>query len=163
MNWHSMTYQQTAENLSTDINKGLTTSEAKKRLQKWGRNSLVQKKKQGIFVKFLMQFKDFMVLILLAAAGISFFTAFMSGDGDFIDPVMILLIVVLNAIVGTVQECRAEKAIDALKKLSSPHSRVIRNGKVENIPSDELAVGDIVTFEAGDMICADCRIVSGSS
>ena len=80
MNWHSMTYQQAAENLGTDINKGLTSSEAKKRLQKYGRNSLTQKKKHGILVKFLMQFKDFMVLILLIASGISFFTAFMSEE-----------------------------------------------------------------------------------
>ena len=163
MNWHGMSYQQIAENFGTDINKGLTFSEAKKRIEKYGRNSLIQKKRNGVIIKFLSQFKDFMVLILLIAAGISFFTAFMSGEGDFIDPIMILLIVVLNAIVGTVQECRAERAIDALKKLSSPHSRVIRNGKIENVPSDELTVGDIITFEAGDMICADCRIISSSS
>ena len=163
MNWHSMTYQQAAENLGTDINKGLTSSEAKKRLQKYGRNSLTQKKKHGILVKFLMQFKDFMVLILLIASGISFFTAFMSEDGDFIDPIMILLIVIINAAVGTIQECRAEKAIDALKKLSSPHSKVIRNGNIQNIPSDEIVAGDIISLETGDMVCADCRIINSSS
>ena len=163
MQWHSLTYRKIADTFGTDINKGLDPAQAKKLIEKYGRNSLTQKKKQSIFVKFLMQFRDFMVLILLIASGISFFTAFMSDDGDFIDPVMILLIVIVNAIVGTVQECRAEKAIDALKKLSSPHSRVIRNGNIQNIPSDEIAAGDIVSLETGDMVCADCRIISSSS
>ena len=120
MNWHTMTYQQTAERFGTDINKGLTSAQAETYLKKYGRNALTQSKKNNVIIKFLSQFKDFMVLILLIASGISFFTAFMSDDGDFIDPIMILLIVILNAVVGTVQECRAEKAIDALKKLSSP-------------------------------------------
>ena len=142
MNWHSLTYRQIADTFGTDINKGLDSEQARRSLEKYGRNSLTQKKKHGIIIKFLSQFKDFMVLILLIASGISFFTAFMSDDGDFIDPVMILLIVIINAAVGTVQECRAEKAIDSLKKLSSPHSRVIRNGNVINIPSDEIAVGE---------------------
>jgi len=163
MQWHSLTYQKIADTFGTDIKKGLDSVQVKKQLDKYGRNSLTQKKKQGIFIRFLLQFKDFMVLILLIASGISFFTAFMSDDGDFIDPVMILLIVIVNAIVGTVQECRAEKAIDALKKLSSPHSRVIRNGNIQNIPSDEMAVGDIVLLETGDMVCADCRIIDSSS
>ena len=163
MDWHSMTYQQTADKFGTDINKGLTSAQAKKYLEKYGKNVLVQTKKHGVIVKFLMQFKDFMVLILLIASGISFFTAFVSGDGDFIDPIMILLIVILNAVVGTVQECRAEKAIDSLKKLSSPHSRVIRSGNIMNIPSDEIAVGDIISLETGDMVCADCRIINSSS
>lgn len=163
MQWHSLTYQKIADTFGTDIKKGLDSVQVKKQLDKYGRNSLTQKKKQGIFIRFLLQFKDFMVLILLIASGISFFTAFMSDDGDFIDPVMILLIVIVNAIVGTVQECRAEKAIDALKKLSSPHSRVIRNGNIQNVPSDEMAVGDIVLLETGDMVCADCRIIDSSS
>ena len=163
MNWHSLTYRQIADTFGTDINKGLDSEQARRSLEKYGRNSLMQKKKHGIIIKFLSQFKDFMVLILLIASGISFFTAFMSDDGDFIDPVMILLIVIINAAVGTVQECRAEKAIDSLKKLSSPHSRVIRNGNVINIPSDEIAVGDVISLETGDMVCADCRIIESSS
>ena len=163
MNWHTMTYQQTAERFGTDINKGLTSAQAETYLKKYGRNALTKSKKNNVIIKFLSQFKDFMVLILLIASGISFFTAFMSDDGDFIDPIMILLIVILNAVVGTVQECRAEKAIDALKKLSSPHSKVMRNGIVKNIPSEEIVVGDIVLLETGDMVCADCRIIESSS
>lgn len=163
MDWHSMTYQQTAQKLDTNISRGLSSAQAEHRLAEFGKNTLSDKKKQSIPVKFISQFKDFMVLILLIASGISFFTAFASEDGDLIDPIMILVIVIVNAIVGTVQECRAEKAIDALKKLSSPHARVTRNGKLTTIPSEELAVGDIVTVEAGDLICADCRLIDSSS
>ena len=163
MDWHSMSYQEVCKNLDTDMKKGLSSAQVKNRLDKYGKNVLTQKKKQGIFIKFLYQFKDFMVLILLIASVISFVTAFVSGDGDFIDPIMILVIVILNAIVGTVQECRAEKAIDALKKLSAPHAKVLRNGKLITIPSDELVRGDIISFESGDLICADCRIIESAS
>ena len=163
MDWHNMTCQQVAQYLKTDSKNGLSSSQAKNRLEKYGKNSLVQKKKNHVIIKFLSQFKDFMVLILLIAAAVSFFTAFASEDGDFIDPIMILLIVVLNAIVGTVQECRAEKAIDALKKLSSPHSKVIRNGKLMTVPSEELVAGDIIHIETGDLIGADCRLIDSSS
>ena len=163
MDWHSMNYREICKNLDTDIKKGLSSEQVKSRLEKYGKNTLTQKKKQSVFMKFLSQFKDFMVLILLIASGISFATAFLSGDGDFIDPIMILIIVILNAIVGTVQECRAEKAIDALKKLSAPHTKVIRNGKIMTVPSDELVKGDIISFESGDLICADCRIIESTS
>ena len=163
MDWHNMSYSEVCKNLDTDIKKGLSSSQAQSRLEKYGKNALTQKKKQSIFIKFLSQFKDFMVLILLIASGISFVTAFVSGDGDFIDPIMILIIVILNAVVGTVQECRAEKAIDALKKLSAPHTKVIRNGKLITVLSDELVRGDIISFESGDLICADCRIIESSS
>ena len=163
MDWHSMNYREICKNLDTDIKKGLSSEQVNSRLEKYGKNTLTQKKKQSVFMKFLSQFKDFMVLILLIASGISFATAFLSGDGDFIDPVMILIIVILNAVVGTVQECRAEKAIDALKKLSAPHTKVIRNGRLITIPSDELVKGDIISFESGDLICADCRIIESSS
>ena len=163
MDWHNMSYSEVCKNLDTDIKKGLSSSQAQSRLDKYGKNALTQKKKQSIFIKFLSQFKDFMVLILLIASGISFVTAFVSGDGDFIDPIMILIIVILNAVVGTVQECRAEKAIDALKKLSAPHTKVIRNGKLITVLSDELVRGDIISFESGDLICADCRIIESSS
>ncbi len=163
MEWHSKSCTQVISSLKTDQKKGLTSAEAKKRLIKYGYNRLVQKKKKGIVSKFLSQFSDFMVLILLAAAAISFFTAIFDENGDFIDPVMILLIVILNAIIGTIQECRAEKAIDALKKLSAPHSKVIRNGEIKTVPSDELVPGDIIIVESGDLICADARLIDSFS
>ena len=134
MEWYHTTTRKCADLLHTDSQKGLSTQEARQRLNTYGRNVLQQKKKAGILRKFLSQFADFMVLILLAAAGISFVTAWFS-EGDFTDPIMILLIVILNAVVGTVQECRAENAIAALQKLSAPHAKVIRNGRLQTIPS----------------------------
>ena len=162
MEWHNMTCSQTISALGSDENSGLTSAEAKSRLDKYGKNVISSKKRSGIFIKFISQFSDFMVLILLAASGISFFTA-AAGDGDYTEPVMILLIVVLNAVVGTVQECRAEHAIDALKKLSAPHASVIRGGKKIRILSEELVPGDILCVEAGDLVCADARLIESTS
>ncbi|MBQ1659563.1 MAG: ATPase, partial [Clostridia bacterium] len=162
MDWHNVTYTQTASELKTDITNGLSSAEAKKRLEHYGKNLLHSSGHQSVIVKFFSQFADFMVLILLAAAGVSFFTS-LTGDGNFTEPVMILLIVILNAAVGTIQECRAEKAIDALKKLSSPHARVIRSGKQISIPSEELVPGDILCIEAGDLVCADARLADCTS
>ena len=93
-----------------------------------------------------------MVLILLAAAGVSFVTAIIEGTGDFIDPIMILLIVVINAVTGVIQENRAEKAIEALKRLSAPHAKVIRDGKEKSILSEEVVPGDILVLETGDIL-----------
>ncbi len=158
MQWHSIGWEETAGKWKTDTIKGLTSAQAAERLAQYGPNKLREKKKPGIILKFLSQFSDFMVLLLLIAAAISFGIAVFSEDGDMVDPIMILLIVILNAIIGTVQECRAEKAIDALKKLSAPHVHVIRDGKQQKIPSEELVPGDLVAFEAGDLVCADARL-----
>ena len=163
MEWYSISYEKAANELKTDINKGLSSAEALNRKKQYGENVLTQKKRQGVVSKFLSQFKDFMVLILLAAAAVSFATAFVSGDGDFIDPIMILLIVILNAVIGTVQECRAEHAIDSLKKLSAPHSRAVRNGKIVKLLSSEIVPGDIICVESGDMVCADARLCDSMS
>ena len=163
MDWHNSDVKETVKILHSDINNGLSSSAARARLEKNGKNMLTAKKKQSVFLKFLSQFSDFMVLILLAAAAVSFSVAIISGDGDFIDPVMILAIVILNAVIGTVQECRAEKAIDALKKLSAPHTRVIRDGKTISVPSEEVVAGDILIFESGDLICADARLITAVS
>lgn len=162
MEWHSITGRECAQRLGTDVKNGLSDKAAADRLAKYGKNRLDQKKKNGIIRKFLSQFADFMVLILLAAAGVSFVTACISGE-DFTDPIMILLIVVLNAVVGTVQECRAESAIDALKKLSSPHARVIRSGKAQTIPSSDVVPGDIIELNTGDLIPADARLLESTA
>ena len=163
MEWHSISGTKTAAELKTDTLHGLSTAEALNRRKKYGENVLVQKKRKGIIAKFLSQFCDFMVLILLAAAAVSFVTAFVSGDGDFVDPIMILIIVVLNAVIGTVQECRAEHAIDSLRKLSAPHSRVIRNEKTVDLPSSELVPGDIICLETGCLVGADARLCDSTS
>lgn len=163
MQWHNISAKEAVRILKTDEKQGLTNAQAAKRHERYGKNILRAKKKQSIIIKFLMQFTDFMVLILLAAAGISFAVAMVSEDGDLIDPIMILLIVIVNAIIGTVQECRAEKAIEALKKLSAPHARVLRNGKTLSVPSEDVTVGDILLVEAGDLVPADARLIDSVS
>ena len=163
MEWHSSDSMTVIKNSGSDIKKGLTRTQAQKRLEENGYNTLKKSKKTPVIIKFFMQFSDFTVIILLFAAAISFGIAIWSGSGDFIDPIMILLIVILNSVIGTVQECRAEKAIDALKKLSSPHSSVIRDGVITSVPSEELVNGDIIIFETGDLISADARLIEAVS
>lgn len=109
--------------------------------------------------QFLGQFQDLMVLILLAAAAVSFGVSWVRGDGEYVDSLIILAIVVVNAVIGTVQERRADKAIEALKKLSSPHAQVLREGKRQRVESWELVPGDIVILQAGDLVPADLRLL----
>lgn len=163
MQWHNISSEEAVRILRSDEKNGLSPSQASQRIERYGKNMLRSGKKQSVIVKFLMQFTDFMVLILLAAAGISFGVSMMSGDGDLIDPIMILLIVIVNAVIGTVQECRAEKAIEALKKLSAPHARVVRGGRTISIPSEDVTVGDILIVEAGDLVPADARLIGAVS
>ena len=125
---------------------------------------LQEKKKKTTFQRFLDQFKDVMILILLGAAVISFITAFTSGESsEFFEPVLILLIVVLNAIMGVFQESKAEKALEALQGLSAPHARVIRDGEEKIIDADQLVPGDLILLEAGDFVPADARLLHSSS
>lgn len=163
MDWHAQSSADVIKTLKTNEKNGLSSAEAKKRLEKYGKNRLHEPKKPSLFAKFIAQFSDFMVLILLAAAGVSFVTAIIEGTGDFIDPIMILLIVVINAVTGVIQENRAEKAIEALKRLSAPHAKVIRNGKEKSILSEEVVPGDILVLETGDILCCDARIISEAS
>ena len=163
MQWHTISAKEAVNELFTDEKKGLSQKEAKKRLQQYGENRLQSKKKKSIVSVFLNQFADFMIIILLIAAGISFVTAIMSGDGDFVDPIVILVIVILNAVVGTVQEQKAQKAIDALKKMSAPMATVIRDGEKIKIASSQTVMGDIIELSAGDMIPADARMIDGIS
>ncbi len=163
MEFHNKSVDEIAKHLNTDIKGGLNNNEVIHRLKLYGKNQLEHKKKKSLLIRFLAQFSDFMVIVLLVAAGVSFITSYLDGSNDFIDPIIILIIVILNAIMGLVQESKAEKAIEALKKLSSPHTRVLRNGKEYNIPSDELVVGDIMLFKSGDLICADGRLIENCS
>ncbi|SDQ40128.1 cation-translocating P-type ATPase [Carnobacterium viridans] len=137
--------------------KGLTSSEAEKRIAEYGPNELNQGKSKSIFVKFLEQFKDFMIIVLLAAALIS------AVFGDVTDAIIILVVVVLNAVLGVYQEAKAEEAIDALKKMSSPEARVKRDGNVVSLKSDQLVPGDIILLEAGDVVAADVRLIEIAS
>ncbi len=161
--YHNKTIRETAQLLETDIKSGLTPAEVKKRLEKYGRNELKEEKKKSIFVKFLEQFNDFMILILLAAAAVSFVTSLIQGDADITEPVIILAIVILNALLGVTQERRAEKSLESLKKLSSPHACVLRGGEEVNIKSSGVVPGDIVILSAGDIVPADCRLITSNS
>jgi Ca2+-transporting ATPase len=150
--------------LHINPNKGLTKAEAQNRLSKNGENKLQEAKKKTNLQRFFEQFKDIMIIILIIAAAVSFgVTLYEGGEGGFFEPILILLIVVLNAIMGVAQESKAEKALDALKDLSAPNSRVIRDGKETVIAASKLVPGDVIVLEAGDFIPADARIITSAS
>ncbi|MDU6307467.1 MAG: calcium-translocating P-type ATPase, PMCA-type [Clostridium sp.] len=154
-----MSREECIRQLKTDPKRGLTVPQVEQRSREYGQNELREGKRPGLIAKFLEQFKDFMVIILLIAAAVSFFTSLFRHDSDYIDPIIILLIVIVNAVIGVAQESRAEKAIDALKKLTSPESVVMRDGKRIKIASKEIVPGDIVFLTEGDFVPADLRIL----
>jgi len=144
--------EEVARRLKSHFENGLTAEEAKKRLKKYGYNELATKEGPTIWERFLEQFKDFLVLILIAASIVSIIV------GEVTDSIVILIIVVLNAILGVVQESKAGKALEALKKMAAPQASVIRNGKRQEIPARELVPGDVVILETGDYVPADVRL-----
>ena len=150
--------------LSTDPERGLTQAEVAARQAKYGVNKLREKKKKTNVQRFFDQFKDAMILILIAAAVVSFVIACVEQNPkEFFEPALILLIVVLNAVMGVMQESKAEKALDALKNMSAPHARVIRDGEEKIIGASELVPGDIIRLEAGDFVPADARLLHSVS
>ena len=164
MNVYSNSQEELLKELGSSAEAGLTQAEAQKRLAQYGENRLREKKKKTNGQRFLDQFKDVMILILLAAAGVSFVLAALSGEAaEFFEPFLIVLIVVLNAVMGVIQESRAEKALDALKGLSAPHARVIRDGKEQMIEAAALTPGDVILLEAGDFVPADGRLLETSA
>ena len=158
MEWQSLTREDCAKKLGTNLKSGLSSGEAEERKKKYGKNELAQPKKKSLLLRFLAQFSDFMIIILLIAAGISFVTSYLQRDNDYIDSIIILAIVVINAVIGLIQESRAEKAIEALKKLSSPQAHVVRSGAESVVPASELVPGDLVILKAGDLVPADMRL-----
>lgn len=152
MNWWQLEVKQVYERIKS-APKGLTDQEFKSRLAEVGPNELIEKKRKPPFTIFLNQFKDFMIVVLLAAAVIA------GIAGDMTDTIIIVVIVVLNAVVGFVQENKAERAMEALKKISALQAHVRRDGKVITIPSSELVPGDVIELEAGNIIPADVRLV----
>ena len=143
---------------------GLTSIESKKRLLSYGENKLPESKKQSSFMAFLSQFSDIMIIILLVAAAISITIALVNQSyGELVDGFIILGIVMINAIIGFIQEKKAENSIEALKKMTEPQSKVFRDGKIVEVHSRELTIGDIVLIEAGDIVPADCRLIEGVS
>ena len=164
MSTHSKLKKEIIKNLSTSEERGLYSDQVKKLQVEFGPNKLNEKKKKTNLQRFLEQFKDVMIIILLIAAVISFVIACIEGDlMEFFEPVLILLIVVLNAIMGMVQESKAEKALDALKNMSAPHARVLRDGEEKVIDASELVPGDIIRLEAGDFVPADARLLKSVS
>ena len=160
---HSLNKEELIIAFGTDTEKGLSSSKVTELYQKFGANKLREKPKKSIFVKFLEQFKDVMIIILILAAIISFITSITSGEKEFFEPILILAIVILNAVIGVFQENKAEKALDALKNMSAPHARVIRDGEEKIIDAADLVPGDIIKLEAGDFVPADARIIFSSS
>ncbi len=163
MDWQKLSKEECVKTLETNAQTGLSAQQVKKRLEQYGTNELTQKKKSGFFKKFIGQFSDFMVIILLIAAGVSFVMSLIRHDTDFMDSIIILSIVVVNALTGVIQESRAEKAIEALKKLSSPQATVVREGKQMRIDSCGLVPGDLVVLSTGDMVPADLRLLQAHS
>ena len=160
---HSKTREEVLKSLSSNAERGLTSSQVAELQGKFGPNKLSESKKKTNLQRFLEQFKDVMIIILLLAAAVSFVVACFGHDPmEFFEPALILLIVVLNAVLGVVQESKAEKALDALKNMSAPHARVIRDGAEQVIDASGLVPGDIIRLEAGDFVPADARLLKSA-
>lgn len=161
--WHTKAINELEENFRTNVSNGLSENEVEERKKHFGDNKLADKKKESIFIKFIKQFNDFMIIILIIASIISALVAKMDGSGDYIDSVIIIAIVVLNAIMGVVQEAKAEKSLEALKTMTAPVAKVRRDGKIVSIKAEEVVPGDIVLLEAGNYVPADARLIKTSN
>ena len=159
MELHHVSCQEAVRLLETDGARGLSRAQAAQRQAKWGKNQLREDRGPGLARRFFRQFQDFMVLILLGAAGVSYLVSRLRGEGEYLDSLIILAIVTANACIGTFQEWRADKAIAALRKLSSPHATVVREGKRQVVDSAQLVPGDLVILQAGDLVPADLRLL----
>ncbi len=164
MTFYSKSVNDALRFFETDVKIGLNSSQVQKQREQYGRNVLKEKKKKSLAQRFFDQFKDVMIIILLAAAVVSFVIACIERNPkEFFEPGLILLIVILNAVMGVMQESKAEKALDALKSMSAPHARVIRDGIESIVDAAELVPGDIIRLEAGDFVPADARLIRSVS
>ena len=157
MNWYNISKEKNYE-INSSISRAYQIRK-QNRLKRYGYNSLVDKKRKSLFSKFLEQFKDFMIITLICAAIISFSTSYIHGEIDFIEPSIILLIIILNALLGVFQESKAEKSLDALKKMTAPTLLLLEMVKTF-VEARELVVGDIVCLEAGNFVPADGRLLT---
>ena len=158
--WHEMNVYEVLKQKNTNERTGLTSGEVERRKIEYGENKLKEKKKESLFIKFIKQFNDFMIIILIIASIISLVLAKMEGTNDYIDSIIIIAIVIFNAILGLIQESKAEKSIEALQKMSSPTAKVKRDEKIIEVSSEEIVPGDIVILEAGKFVPADCRLIN---
>ena len=167
MIWHSEDLTAISRELGSDTHSGLTTEQAEERQREYGPNKLDEKPPRPWILRFLDQFKDVMVLILIGAAavslGLSVYNALQGREADWAEPIVILVIVVVNALLGVIQESRAQAALEALKNLSAPAAKVWRDGVLTSMKATDLVPGDVVEFEAGDLVPADCRLLSAAS
>ena len=159
MHFYSATAEAVLQTMKSSF-QGLSQEEAAKRLTRFGKNELRPAKKKNPVQRFFAQMADFMILILLLAAGVSFAVSFLEGNADYVDPIIILIIVVLNAVLGVIQETKAEHSLEALKKLSAPHAAVLRNGRRQQLPASCLVPGDLLLLETGCLVPADARLLS---
>ena len=157
-NWFNKEVKDVEKELETNQETGLTAEEVTKRREKYGLNQLKEKKKKSLFMRFVDQFKDFSIIILIIAAIVSGFVGVAEGEG-ITDTIIILIVVILNAVIGVTQESKAEKSLEALQKLTDHASKVVRDGNVTVVPAKELVPGDIVVLDTGDYIPADLRII----
>ena len=160
MNWHNINLERALGEIGTGSAQGLSQKEAEERLKQFGKNALEQKREAPLVLRFFAQFKDFMVIVLLLAAGLSYMAGRFHGENRITDALIILAIVCLNAVLGLVQESRAKKALEALKDISSPEARVLRDGQVLLIKAEEIVAGDMVYLETGDIVPADLRLIN---
>ena len=156
--WFNKEVKDVEKELGTNLEKGLSSIKLAENKEKYGLNELKEKKKESLIKKFIAQFKDFSIIVLIIAAIVSGAVGVAQGEG-FTDTIIILIVVLLNAVIGVAQESKAEKSLEALKKLSEHAAKVIRDGKEQIIPARELVPGDIVIIETGDYVSADLRIV----
>ena len=161
--WHTKEIKDIERELRTNIETGLNENQVQERKVKFGENKLADKKKENIIIKFLKQFNDFMIIILIIASIISAIVAKLDGSGDYIDSIIIIAIVVFNSIMGLIQEAKAEKSLEALKTMTAPVSKVKRKGKIITVKGTELVPGDIILLEAGNYVPADARLISSSN
>ena len=161
--WYTLSTKEVEKQMQTNIEFGLNEKQVKDKQNRFGLNKLEEKKKESIVIKFIKQFNDFMIIILIIASIISAVVARLEGSNDYFDSIIIIAIVVFNAIMGLVQEAKAEKSLEALKKMTAPTCRVKRNGKISTIKSEQIVPGDIVLLEAGNYVPADCRLISSSN
>lgn len=160
MQYHCLSIEESLKELKTGAASGLSSKEAQKRQKQYGFNLLDAKKNKNLASRFFAQFADFMIIILIIAAAVSFLVSVMEGHADFVDPVIIFAIIILNAVLGVVQEAKAERSLEALEKMSAPTALVIRDGIQSSIPSKELVPGDIIVLETGHFVPADARLIT---
>ena len=157
--WETLRKEEVLKKLNANEKIGLTKEEVEIRQAKYGKNKIKDKPKESLVIKFIKQFNDFMIIILIIASIVSAGISYIQGENDYFDAIIIIAIVILNAIMGVVQEAKAEKSIEALKEMTPPKAKVIREGITKEINAEELVPGDIIILEAGNFVPADVRLI----